>query len=514
LKCGASLHEPGDSGEALMEIAVPRLRWVRWFAFTLVALLGLAVRLPQLGVRPMHTDEAVNGYIVGQLLSGETFAYDSRDRHGPALAAIALPLARLQGAKTFSDLTESELRITSVIAGTVTILIFGAAAEMFGFLPCLIGAALFAFGPLPVYYDRYFIHESLFCAATFGLTVSGWYAMKTRSTSCAALAGACAAVMLAAKETAVLHFFAFAVAGIGFWFWSRRTDDTRVRHPIDGNGLLAALTAFLVLLLVLYTWFGRDWRALPALLHAAPHLLKRAGGQGHQKPYWYFAQLLTSGWSGGALLTLACAGLLVSIGKSGVQAYRFLAMYAVAIALIYSAIPYKTPWLALNFWLPGALLAGHAIASAWNAAGKRISKTAAVPAFAILAGLMAVLLAHDTRQRVFLQPADEKNPYAYAHTTEDILGLAPEITEMARRDGIAKPRIAVIASDPWPLPWYLRHFPDVGFWQPGQIVGKADFYVTSTDAALRYGDQLRDDRADFFGERPGVLILLWLPMPK
>jgi hypothetical protein len=72
----------------------------------------------------------------------------------------------------------------------------------------------------------------------------------------------------------------------------------------------------------------------------------------------------------------------------------------------------------------------------------------------------------------------------------------------------------VIASDPWPLPWYLRHFPDVGFWQPGQIVGKADFYVTSTDAALRYGDQLRDDRADFFGERPGVLILLWLPMPK
>ncbi len=49
-----------------------------------------------------------------------------------------------QGAKTFSDLTESELRLTTVLAGSVTILLFGAAVEMFGFVPCLIAALLFA----------------------------------------------------------------------------------------------------------------------------------------------------------------------------------------------------------------------------------------------------------------------------------------------------------------------------------------------------------------------------------
>jgi len=65
----------------------------------------------------MHTDEAVNAYIVGQLLAGEPFTYDPVDRHGPLLAALALPLARIQGAKTFSDLTESELRLTTVLAG-------------------------------------------------------------------------------------------------------------------------------------------------------------------------------------------------------------------------------------------------------------------------------------------------------------------------------------------------------------------------------------------------------------
>jgi predicted membrane-bound mannosyltransferase len=64
----------------------------------------------------MHTDEAVNAYIVGELLAGKTFTYDPQDRHGPALAALALPLVRLQGAKAFSDLTESQLRLTSVLA--------------------------------------------------------------------------------------------------------------------------------------------------------------------------------------------------------------------------------------------------------------------------------------------------------------------------------------------------------------------------------------------------------------
>src|SRR5215469_1891676 len=197
LKSGASLPEFTPSANARLESSATRMSWIRWPAFIIVALIGLAVRLPQLGVRPMHTDEAVNAYIVGQLLAGEPFTYDPQDRHGPALAALALPLARMRGARSFSDLTESELRVTSVVAGTITILFFGAAAEMFGFIPCLLAALVFSLAPLPVYYDRYFIHESLFCAATFGLILSSWKACKTSSIAYATLAGACAALMFA-----------------------------------------------------------------------------------------------------------------------------------------------------------------------------------------------------------------------------------------------------------------------------------------------------------------------------
>jgi len=486
--------------------------WARWAAFLLVALFGLLLRLPQLGARPMHTDEAVNAYIVGQLLAGQAFTYDPQDRHGPALAALALPLAKIEGAKTFSNLTESGLRMITVLAGTITILLFGAAVEMFGFVPCLIAALLFACAPLPVYYDRYFIHESLFVVATFGLILAGWRACKSHSVWHPVLAAACAALMLACKETAVLHFFALAAAAFVFWLWNLRGKSPGSWWP---KPAIAAVIAFLLLSVILFTWFGSNWNALPALLHAIPSFLARAGGEGHQKPFWYFAQLLAGGWSGGFICALACIGYLQIARKRDPVPFGFLALYSLILALIYSLIPYKTPWLALNFWLPIALFAGMALESLWRMPTEHPAIRITKYACCILAGAVAaVLIAHDTRQRVFVSPADETNPYAYAQTSEDLLGLSAEIEEQTRQNAIATPRIAVIASDPWPLPWYLRHFSEVGFWQPGQQPGEASFYITSAEAAEQYGDQLKGYRPEFFGVRPGVLIVLWSPAPK
>lgn len=486
--------------------------WARWPAFFFVVLIGLAVRLPQLDARPMHTDEAVNAYVVGQLLSGQTFTYDPQDRHGPALAALALPLAKIQGAKTFSGLTESKLRLTSVVAGSITILLFGAATDMLGFVPSLLAALLFAVSPLPVYYDRYFIHEPLFCAATFGLIVSGWHACKSRLVIHAVLAGTCAGLMLACKETAILNGFALCAAGVLFWFLNLRSQPVKWR--LRAWPLLGVTGSFVAVLLILFTWFGTKKDGLLGLMRAAPDVLARAGGQGHAKPSWYYGSILTGGWSGALLFALACLGLIMTIRKRDTSARQWLAYYGLAVAVIYSLIPYKTPWLVLSLWLPLAIFAAVAVESLWRWTAGKLRWSAAAAVFSLLAIFASVLIAHDTRLRVFLRPADESNPYAYAHTSDDILGLPAEIADLARRNSIIKPRIAVIASDPWPLPWYLRQFDEVGFWQPGQKVTDADFFVTSTEAAAQYSDRLRDFRPEFFGVRPGELILLWSPQPK
>jgi predicted membrane-bound mannosyltransferase len=292
---------------------------------------------------------------------------------------------------------------------------------------------------------------------------------------------------------------------------------------IRGNGffktlrfgpLLAGVSTFLALIVVLFTWFGRNWKSLFALSHVAPNVLARAAGRGHEQPFWYFGKLLISGWSGGLLVGFAGLGLFIALRKRDISAYRLLAYYGLLVVAIYSMIPYKTPWLALNFWLPLALFAAVAAESVWFVASTHFGQSAAIFSCCTLAFFSGVLIAHDTRLRVFRGPADESNPYAYAQTSDDILELPREIADTARRDGISTPRIAVIASDPWPLPWYLRRFQQVGFWQPGQQVTDADFYVTSTEAADQYADRLHDFRPDFFGSRPGVLILLWLPARK
>lgn len=444
----------------------------------------------------MHTDESINAYIIGELLAGENFHYDPQDRHGPALAAETLPVIELLGAKKFAGLTESQLRLVPVLTGAATVLLFGAGVEMFGFTACLVAALLFAFAPLPVYYSRYFIHETLFVAATLGLILSGWRVLKTNSFLSATLAGFCAAVMLACKETAPLHFFALAVA-----LFACRNGTRAPAAKI----ILTAAGVFIFTVILLFTWFGRNWSVFSDLLRAIPSFVARAGGEGHEKPFWYYLILLGGGWSGAAILALATLGVFCAL--KSVRRFWFV-IYALLIAIIYSAIPYKTPWLALNLWLPLAILAGVAIEWFWFANPKLSMRISIL----VFIGLLGFLITHDTRQRVFMNPADEKNPYAYAHTGEDLLRLPARLEELARQDKISDPRIAVIAADAWPLPWYLRKFSQVGFWQPGQETGDADYFITTTDVSGKLAGRLKNFRPEYFGARPNVLLILWSPM--
>ena len=467
--------------------------------------MALIVRLPQLGERPMHTDESVNAFLTGGLLAGGYFHYDSQDRHGPALFALAEPLVKLLGVRKFSELTETQLRLTPVIVGSATVLLFGAGVEMFGFTACLIAALLFAFAPLPVYYSRYFIHETLFVAATLGLILSGSRLLKTHSLSAAAIAGGCAALMLAGKETAVIHFFALAVALLtGKLIWKTPTTGMPVAKVI-----FTALAVFIFTTVLLFTWFGRNWSVFADLLHAIPRFTARAGGEGHQKPFGYYFHLLDPLL---ILFLVAAAGVYTALCDAvggGRKTGVLLVIYALVVFVVYSAIPYKTPWLALNLWLPLALVCGLGAAFFWQL----VKNPAARWGAGIAGGLLLATLAAQTKTLVFDRPADDKNPYAYAHTTEDLLGLPVRLAELAQQDKISKPRIAVVAADAWPLPWYLRKFSAASYWQPGQETGDADFFITTTDVSATLAAQLKNFRPEFFGARPNVLLILWSPPP-
>ncbi|MGN6552189.1 MAG: flippase activity-associated protein Agl23 [Verrucomicrobiota bacterium] len=502
----------------------PKLRWA---IFIGIALLALAVRLPRLGERPMHTDEAVNAYITGQLLAGEDYHYDPQDRHGPALYFAALPIARTAGAKNLAELSEITVRLVPVIWGALAILLFAVVARATGFLTAAVAAGLWSIAPLPVYYSRYFIHETLFVTATLGFFLSGWRALETKSLGSAAMMGISAAFMLACKETAFLHFAALGAAGLA-WIWIRRNDRTRrgLHWNAMGKSALVAFAAFIVLLRALYTWGGQPWQGPWDLLRSIPRFASRATGEGHEKPFWYYFQLLAGGWSGALLLGFALIGS-IQAARTAILIFRrplespaptlpnlalpILLIYTVAISLIYSVIPYKTPWLALNLFLPIAILAGAGFAWFWEI----LPKTPARLALLLVSFGLLAALGRDTWQWVFLKPSDEHNAYAYSHTGEDLLRLPERVRQLALSSQSKTAfRIAVIATDPWPLPWYLRTFPNVGFWQTNQSPGAADVYITSLNAAETFAPLLKSRRPEFFGVRPEVLILLWPSNPE
>ena len=76
-------------------------------------------------------------------------------------------------------------------------------------------------------------------------------------------------------------------------------------------------------------------------------------------------------------------------------------------------------------------------------------------------------------------------------------------------------QVSVIAPphQQWPLPWYLRSMPHVGYWDtPGDALAQhAPVVVASIDHAAALDDALGDDYvSEFFGLRPEVLLALYI----
>jgi predicted membrane-bound mannosyltransferase len=138
---------------------------------------------------------------------------------------------------------------------------------------------------------------------------------------------------------------------------------------------------------------------------------------------------------------------------------RFLAYSAAAHFVIYSIISYKTPWLASLPWAHVCLLAGFSITGWWHT-----GMTARV----FLTAFVAASLYTEFKQSRMASgryAADTRNPYAYVPTQRDVETLEPWLRKLGdiAPGGTVEP-IAVVGTDYWPLPWYLRSFEKTGYW--------------------------------------------------
>jgi len=141
---------------------------------------------------------------------------------------------------------------------------------------------------------------------------------------------------------------------------------------------------------------------------------------------------------------------------------RWLAGYTVLLAVIYCAIPYKTPWCVMGFHHGVILLAGFGAVVVWG-------WCRTISARGIVLGALGLGTAHLAWQAwcaSFVVPADRSNPWVYAHTSTDLLNLVAKARLVAAAADRDETRMTVIGADDdyWPLPWYLRQYSSVGWW--------------------------------------------------
>jgi predicted membrane-bound mannosyltransferase len=239
----------------------------------------------------------------------------------------------------------------------------------------------------------------------------------------------------------------------------------------------------------------------------------RAGGEGHEKPWYYFIGLLVwtrrEGvvWTEMMVLALAAAGLVAMLLRTREPRPAlpvFLAVYTLAQIAIYAVIPYKTPWLALGFIHGLVLLAGFGAQECWRLAGNPVAK---LLIGATLTAGVAQLAAQSCRAN-FRYAADERNPWVYSHTSTDAPRLVRNIRDAAALDPQGKAIvIKIITPEYWPLPWYLRDFQRVGYWNDVPDDPQAPIVITTAELANKVVAKLKGDYArDFAGLRPGFVL--------
>jgi len=585
----------------------------------LLALTGLAGWLGMQGLshRPMHADESVHAIKFGEMLEKPglgQYRYDPTEYHGPTLYYATHLVTRVYGKTSLEALESWHLRTTPVLFGAGLVLLLWLMRHGLSAGGVIVSALLTIVTPLINYYARDFIHETLFVFFTTLTIAAGWrYAIAATADRArvlwAGLVGAGIALMWATKEQVVLFIPAMIAGALGACLWPRLLEwkthiTTSASAPVSHNveattsatdrvkalarrlpwrDIIAGLSALLIIWGTLFSSFFTNWPGLLDSVTTYARYLGRGLGEGeaaaiHVRPWWHYARLLAwvshppaPVWTNAVILALALAGGIAGFmprcgDRRESSLARFLAIYALALLIGLSLIPYKQPWLMMGPLHALILLAGIGavtlIRAARHAPARLVGGTAAglgvllgcvtlpyQPSAAWIAGVLAMTLAGSVALGALMRlvprsvapilvaltialgighlayqttwastrfAADRRNPLAYVQTSTDVRRLTERLEELAAHHprGRAMP-IRVAAPVPWPLNWYLRRFDRVGWYDTPEDVKTHSFDVPVLIVDTRFSDLVeprltREYESFLFGLRPGLLLRLYV----
>jgi uncharacterized protein (TIGR03663 family) len=506
-----------------------------WASVAVVVAAAL-LRLYALELKPLHHDEGVNGFFLTRLVREGVYQYDPANYHGPTLYYFALVPAALLEKFLKTGMTTFAIRLVPVLFGLGTVCLALSLRRHIGALGALAAAALIALSPGAVYNSRYFIHESLFVFFTLGIVVAALRYYETTEVAYLFLAVISAALMFATKETAFISLGVLVLAMCVAWAiarFGRRPHAARHDAAVAGRPtaqlarlggakhvallLVASVALFVLVNVLFYSSFFRYAKGVDGAIETFKIWTQTGTSDFHKKPWETYIQWL---WQEEApIFALAILGATWAVFERAKNGRAiFFAAWAFGILAAYSLVPYKTPWLALNFIVPMAIAGGYGVErwARWATderkvfGGGELKKVMPLVVAVSVAALFCLSL-YQTVVLNFQQYDNDQYIYVYAHTKREFLQLMSEVERLAARAGTGKEtKIAVASPDYWPLPWYLRDYKHTGFF--GQINAFTEPIVIgnqSQDAQLSTTLAGRYRRVGEYPLRPGVSLVLY-----
>lgn len=521
-KDGVETASTGDVSERIWRIGV-----------AVIFLIAAVLRLYDLDLVPLHHDEGVNGNFLVRLVREGIYQYDPENYHGPTLyyfAAFFPWTVRVLFGKAAQEsygLTTVAIRMVPALFGLATIWLVFLLRRRLGTVATLTAALLLAISPGAVYLSRYFIHETQFVFFTLGIVVAGVYFYDQRNAFNLIAAAASAALLFATKETAMISAGVLIIALAVTYVYLRlrrgktprrthREQGTVKRFAEDLGGpavlglyLLLSVVVFAGLYVLFYSSFFTNSKGVSDSFQTFA-IWTKTGTVAHVHPIYTYLVWLVS--QEGPLLFLGVVGALIVVLKPKNSFALFSALWAFGIIAAYSLIPYKTPWLVLNFVVPLALIAGYTFQAVHEFDTRHLR---------LVIVLLVIPVLVSTYQTIDLNFRNYDNDdsyyvYVYAHTTRGVLDLVNEIDRIAQQENGGLTGITIVSPDYWPLPWYLRNYSRVGYF--GRLAQSTEPIIIANE------NQKADVEANFgaayqrvpskevngsFELRPGVRLLLY-----
>ncbi len=483
--------------------------------FILAVALAFFLRFYDLERKPLHHDEGVNSWFLLNLKADFPggWTYDPANYHGPFLFFTHIISLAIHES-VFS------LRCMVALFGGLTILLLWPLRRKIGRVGVTVAAFLLAVSPTHLYFSRTNIHEIYLVFFTLGTVVAAVRFWESKKPVYLVLTFACWAWVITVKETYVLTAGAWFWAAVGTCFWlsrGRRPDElppkTIARElgqwlKIHYGALWLAIGAFVLIIVVYYSSLFTNWKGTTSDLIETLLIWQKTGtkGAGHEKPFFYWWWLLRD-----YELPIFILGILgIGLAAARRNAFTiFCFLWAAVLYLVQSIIAYKTPWLALNFILPLVLLAGFFLENLYRSLAR-------TPALAGAAGIILSLglVAWGTgigRVVNFVEYDNDRHMIVYSQTRRALNDLVRAIEDYAHNQAQNyTTEIKIVSDEYWPLQWYLREYPRVGYW--GKVLPDSDAPIvigrSTTQQELEAA--LQDTyHSELYSVRPGLDLYLY-----